>query len=438
VKRRQLVDSAVTRATFLDNAYDVVRRVGWAAARGSMLARAAMDNAQNSAFARMKNRAGPKPKIKVLLLLDGDPRFGRAPEAKFGMFVDELRRYVELVGIEDLTLRGPRRVAAVIAAWRPERAAWREHFRKNPLTFAFRSSQIQRRVQQRAIAPDVVLQIGALSKPPHIAGVPYALYLDFTSELTAREWPARMPMTRVERVLWRRQETSMYAGAAAIFCRSRHTARSVMSDYRITDTRVHVIGAGVNISLPDLTTRVDEGPRVLFIGTDFRRKGGDVLLNAWPHVVRAVPEATLMMIGPVPDRLPPRVETNAGTWDREAVMRELRRASVFVMPSRCETWGDVFIEAMAFGVPCIGSTMDAMPEIIQDGVTGFVVPPDNALALAGRIITLLTEPERASLLSAAARRRVEERFLWSQVIERMLPVLERVVGKPDGSAVSER
>jgi starch synthase len=314
---------------------------------------------------------------------------------------------------------------AMVLSFRPAAAAWREHYRKNPLTFVLRSDQVQRRInRQEALQPDVILQVGALSRPPVLPGVPYALYLDFTFALMRREWPARVPMPALEAELWRRQELRLYRGATAIFCRSQHVARSLADDYNIPAKNIYVVGAGVTVPLPDLHDREDDGPRVLFIGSDFRRKGGDVVLRAWPHVLRKVPDAHLTMLGPAPSPLPPRVDTNGGHWDREAVLRELRRATVFVMPSRCETWGDVFTEAMAYGVPCIGSTRDAMPEIIQDGVTGFIVPPDNAIALAGRIITLLTEPERAAQFSAAARRRVEERYLWEHTIGRMVPVLE--------------
>lgn len=366
---------------------------------------------------------GARP--RVLLLLDGqmDDAVNRA---KFGIFVEELSAQVDLVGVHDLTLRGVVRGITALVSWRPDRNEWREHYRKNPLTFALRSRQIQRRYRQVAERPDVILQVGAMSHPPRADGVPTILYLDFTFALTRREWPARAPMTAIERRIWRRQELSTYRDAAAILTRSEHTARSLIVDYRMPQSKVTVVGAGTNIRLPEITDacRADP-PRVVYIGSDFLRKGGDVLLRAWTDVLRRAPDARLVMFGPVPTPLPPNVEVRTG-WNRDAIARELAMATVFVMPSRCETWGDAFIEAMAFGVPCVGTTMDAMPEIIQDGVTGFVVPRDNASALADRMAILLTEPERAAQFSAAARQAVEERFLWRHTVARMVPVIESV------------
>jgi glycosyltransferase involved in cell wall biosynthesis len=264
-----------------------------------------------------------------------------------------------------------------------------------------------------------------MSNPASRSGLPYALYLDFTFALTEREWPDRAPMSRFEVPLWLRQETKTYNGAAAIFCRSQHLANSLRDDYGVDMRKVHVVGAGVNIALPDvgsLPTR--EQPRVLFIGSDFRRKGGDIVLDAWREVQRRVPDATLTMIGPTPDTLPANVETNGGRWDPMTIIRELRRASLFVMPSRCETWGDVFLEAMAYALPCIGSTNDAMPEIIDDGRTGYVVPSDDPVALAERICELLLDPEKAAAFGLAGRQRVEQRYLWDDVAEQMISVMQ--------------
>ena len=200
-------------------------------------------------------------------------------------------------------------------------------------------------------------------------------------------------MARIELPFWRRLETQTYEGASAIFSRSHYVARSLRDDYGISPEKIHVVGAGVNIPLPDpATLPTRDQPRALFIGSDFRRKGGDVLLAAWPEVLRRVPDAVLTIIGPANGPLPRNVESNGGTWEPATILQELQRSSVFVMPSRCETWGDVFLEAMAYALPCIGSSNDAMPEIIDDGQTGYIVPLDDPVALADRLSCLLGEP----------------------------------------------
>jgi glycosyltransferase involved in cell wall biosynthesis len=120
-------------------------------------------------------------------------------------------------------------------------------------------------------------------------------------------------------------------------------------------------------------------------------------------------------------------------WDPQRVIDELRRAQLFVMPSRCETWGDVFLEAMAYGVPCVGSANDAIPEIIQDGFTGYVVADGDIAGLADRMSALLANPGLAAHLGKAGRQRVEECFTWRDIIGRMLPILQSVSNVPSNA-----
>jgi glycosyltransferase involved in cell wall biosynthesis len=82
--------------------------------------------------------------------------------------------------------------------------------------------------------------------------------------------------------------------------------------------------------------------------------------------------------------------------------------------------GQTLIEAMACGTPVIGSNVTSLPEIIEDGVTGFLVPPNDPTSLGERIAWLLSDPSRAQEMGRRARQRVLERFTWSAVVDRCL------------------
>jgi glycosyltransferase involved in cell wall biosynthesis len=367
--------------------------------------------------------------LRLAVLIDGDLAGSEQVATKHGVFVRTLQSHADITGIGDMTLHGLARLGCAALAWRPRPQEWRRHYRVNPLTFTMRSRQSYAWVLGQPARPDVVLQVGALSRPvPSPPPIPYALYLDFTFALTSREWPARTPMLPFERTIWRRLEGQTYADAAAIFIRSHYAARSLCDDYGVPEEKVHVVGAGVNLPLPDLDHLPERAaPRVLYIGSDFRRKGGDLLLEAWPLVRRAVPEAQLTIFGRPTGRLPAGVIVKDNMWDRGAVVQAFEQASVFTMPSRCETWGDVFPEAMAYGLPCVGTAVDAMPEIIVDGETGYLVSPLDHQALAEHLVTLLRDRELARRMGAAGRARVQERFLWDQVVGRMMAILQGCV-----------
>jgi glycosyltransferase involved in cell wall biosynthesis len=115
----------------------------------------------------------------------------------------------------------------------------------------------------------------------------------------------------------------------------------------------------------------------------------------------------------------------------EDVGRAYRAAGVVVLPSvyrdvwghthpNAELFGLALAEGMATGAPAVCTAVGAMPEVVEHGVTGFVVPPNDPAALGGRIRQLLKDTEAARAMGAAARRRVLERFTWGAVVEQCL------------------
>jgi glycosyltransferase involved in cell wall biosynthesis len=93
------------------------------------------------------------------------------------------------------------------------------------------------------------------------------------------------------------------------------------------------------------------------------------------------------------------------------------------MPSRLETWGDVFLEAMAFGLPCIGVTGQAMNEIIRDGETGYLVPPEEVGPLSAALMDLFSDARKRLEMGNAAREVVQRNFTWDHVVSRLVPIV---------------
>lgn len=204
-------------------------------------------------------------------------------------------------------------------------------------------------------------------------------------------------------------------------------------------SRIRVVWNGINISsLRELaansTQQPPAEPYVLMVGSfDLLggdnssaiprfRKGQDVLLDAWARVRNAHPQAKLVFCGTggyvawvreraaqFPEVLILENQSNA------AVSRLMSQASVLTLPSRGEeSFGIVLIEAGCHGTPVIASAIDGMPEVIRDGIDGFIVPPEDPEALASAIDRMLREPELNRRLGESFRRRVEAEFTWEQ------------------------
>jgi glycosyltransferase involved in cell wall biosynthesis len=98
-----------------------------------------------------------------------------------------------------------------------------------------------------------------------------------------------------------------------------------------------------------------------------------------------------------------------------------------VLPARLETWGDVLIEAMSHGLPCVGVRGEPMEEIIDHGATGLLVEPEDVEALSESILRLLTDLELRRNLGGRARHTVERQFTWDHVTHRLIPALAQAV-----------
>ena len=121
-----------------------------------------------------------------------------------------------------------------------------------------------------------------------------------------------------------------------------------------------------------------------------------------------------------------------GRLDNPSVLRLMSSAAVLVAPSVIAPDGDrdgapnVILEALAIGLPVIGSRLDGIREALADGRTGVLVEPGDSQALAGAIRGLLEDDERGRVLSAAGRKYVEEHYCLKRNVKRIMRLLERV------------
>ena len=105
------------------------------------------------------------------------------------------------------------------------------------------------------------------------------------------------------------------------------------------------------------------------------------------------------------------------------------RGTVGVLPSLEEAFGLPLAEAMASGLPTVATRVGGMPELVVDGETGLLVPPDDAGALADALVRLLEDPALASRLGAGGRARAVERFSWDAVAERALSLYQPLIDR---------
>lgn len=384
--------------------------------------------------------------MRVLLLAEGDAETRDSWSGIPRSVVLELRSRGHGVIVGDADLHGLDRWIGAGQAFSLDRLRWRSRFRLGEGPFERRSRNAARHIALHRQAIDVILQVGATFEPRGHGPIPYALFCDSNIRLardaaaTGHGGAASLSAGDLRGVEAR--ETAVYRGATAIFTLSEHTRRSFLRDFAIPPECATAVYGGPNFDIaripPPITEAPAGPPTVLFVGRQFERKGGDILLRAFRQVRGTIPDAQLVVVGPqelaVTD---PGVrclgfldKDGPGGWDR--LTQAYGSADVFCLPTRFEAFGIVYVEAMHFGLPCVGTRVWAVPEIIADGESGFLVPPDDPDTLAERLTRLLSDRPLARRMGAAGRARARSRFTWSAVVDRMLEQLEAVVGRGAG------
>lgn len=369
----------------------------------------------------------PSP-VRVLGLVPGDIHAPNGEEwVKYRRLFEVLATQCDLVDVRDVHLRGLDRYQNAIRSFRWPRTRWRASFHKSTWSFERRSARTRRLVRDYDQRIDVVFQHSAIFSAARRHGDPaVVIYTDFTHRLAQREDRWRNPFTTVrEHERWNALETAAYRNASFILTRSDYARRSIIGDYGIPAERTATVGAGMNFAALPPSPAPLEAPRILFIGREFERKGGDYLLAAFRLLRERMPQAELWMVTDRQDIDGVGVRRIAPTLDRGAISALYQSASIFAMPSWCETWGDVFLEAMAHGLPCLGTRNDAMPEIIVEGETGYVVTAGDSGAIAARLEALLRDADLRRRMGLRGRARVSDHFTWEHVIRRIVPYLEK-------------
>lgn len=299
-----------------------------------------------------------------------------------------------------------------------DRDQWRRRFRRGRVGTWCRTSNLKYRLSDAKGVDDVILVRSAYRRITQS----YAPYIDNTIHTVIENWAPWLPGGQRFTARALKAEGEYLRGAAHIFTTSHLVARSVTGYHGVPAERVVVVGGGAHFA-PVFSPEVDREPILLFAGYDFHRKGGDVLVRAFRRVHGERPACRLVIVGPELRLDEPGVECLGRVRDRDRIAALMGRASAFVLPARFEPYGMVLLEAMAHATPCVGANVGAIPEIIDDGRTGLIVPPDDAEALADALIDLLSDPRLAAQMGAAGRAKVVSELNWGAVAAKMVRAL---------------
>jgi glycosyltransferase involved in cell wall biosynthesis len=205
----------------------------------------------------------------------------------------------------------------------------------------------------------------------------------------------------------------VFQRAACVIPWSNWTKASLIDDYGVEARKIAVIPPGVNIETWKPRSGGSERPRqpvrILFVGGDFVRKGGDLLLEAFRQLPEGSAELIFVTRDAVQEEKGVSIIRNAQPNSPDLIAL-YQSCDIFAFPTRAEAFGISAVEASAVGLPVIATHIGGLSDIVADGETGFVVPPDDLPMLLDRLKLLIADQELRDKLGSEGRKRVEERF----------------------------
>lgn len=318
----------------------------------------------------------------------------------------------------DIEAAAPARLWWAMQSFRLDRQRWRGRFNAHPAMFDARTAAVARMARDSKGQADAFLQIGVtFDAAKALPGARVVIYTDYLAVLTrshGREWRQDIPAPAVAARL--RQEAAALRGAAHLCTRSRLVADAAIAEYGLAAEKVSVAGGGPNV-LP-------RGPkaeplRFLFFGSEFRRKGGDLVLGAFRRLVAERPGVQLDFVGSAAHVAGMGGVVCHETPDPEALRDLIGAAGVILMPSRFETWGDALVEAMTGGAVPVIADRAPMTEIVRDGIDGLVMAEDSETALYEAMRVLVLDDALRGRLAASAQARMRDGFRMEDVAARL-------------------
>lgn len=285
---------------------------------------------------------------------------------------------------------------------------------------------------------------------PYMLRYPSYFYVDFSPSCMRSVSPWYDHFYRKSAVAQRIREVLASAlphSARAIFAMSKWCADGICKDYGIDPKRIHVVPGGANLDRWNFVDRSGHSgvTRILMVGGEFRRKGGEHLLKWAETTSKSVEVDIVTWPGQLPERVRqllgnpgafdtvsrdlgpwlPHVRVHCGIKPNTPELLELfQKADIFCLPTQADFSPIAGLEAMATGLPIVIGAVGGIPEVIEHGETGFLVQPGSAEAIGAALDPLIADRALRLRVGQAARRVCETRYNTKRQLGEIVRIID--------------
>lgn len=313
-------------------------------------------------------------------------------------------------------------------------------FKRNKLLIKLVTKRIQKRLE--ALEYDLIFVPGSLLVANLKVDKPIVIWADATFQSLIKSYPQYSKLTIGQIKAGDELEKLALDNATKIIFAASWAANSAINDYNIPAEKVEIIpfGSNVNNNLTesDIVTlnqnKDKEKIRLLFIGADWEKKGGDLLLKIFDELRALSDIYDLDIVGSAPEKIP-NIKgvtfhgflNKSNESDSQKLESLFESSHYFLLPTKAEAFGIVFCEANSYGLPAFGSNLGGIVDIIKDSVNGELIDIEKSpKELALQIHKYIIEGDYNDK-SKRAFRHYKENFTWEKSIEKVNKVLKELV-----------
>lgn len=321
----------------------------------------------------------------------------------------------------------------------PERRVWRQKFNLDPLYYQMLTCEIGKAAKAHSFDPhNAILQIGGHYNSAEATGIKSYSYHDGNvAGLMQSPYFSKALLKYARRAFSYEKRT--YESMQKILVMSEYWRKSFIENFDVPSNKVVNVGFGVNIDIPQSFTKKSNTKNIVFVGVDFVRKGGDILVKAFNEVITnpSHRDACLHIVGPkvIPEILTlSKYSKNIhfhGYLSRENPSDKIKLENVllsgnlFVLPSLYEPFGNAGLEAMLYGMPVVAPNNWSFPDFIIPDKTGTLLENSvSAEELVHVITRYLDSPVTMVEQGACGYDLVVKKYSWENTIQNIAKSME--------------
>jgi glycosyltransferase involved in cell wall biosynthesis len=322
-----------------------------------------------------------------------------------------------------------KRMLNLIYSFSHRKNEWIENTKKNLFVFKQWSMELEKKIKHDYNSKDdVIFMFEALYSPGLLLNAlkPYVIYEDSTPKQSQKNWSGWVPRRALCNE-YAMLKNSVYKSADLIFTSNSFCYQSLKKDYRICEEKLSNVYQGFNFTQ---NRRIPHKNNViLFVGYEFKRKGGELLLDAFTEIKRLKNDIELWIVGTDVDTEMEGVKVYGRIRNRDRLSEIYRRASALVLPSYFDPMPNTVIEAMGFGTPVVVSDKVGTSELIQNGKNGYVIEAGNLSGLVDVLMNILSDKTSAEKVGANGKITVVNKLNWDAIADKIIHKCSELIEK---------